>query len=159
MSALQAILTCYRKYCTFHGRATRPEFWSFLAFVLVTILCLRLIDLWIFGFDPLTRKPARVLSRIFEWASFLPLLAAAWRRMHDVALPGWYVLAPIFLTTVAIYLLISGMALFAVFAEVPDTSNTPYLIPAISLLLYLVASAAMTVWIVLCLAKSSVEQA
>lgn len=62
--------TFSKKYCSFSGRATRREFWSFF---LVGI--------------PL-------YSGIWMLVLLLPLLAVAVRRMHDINKSGWWILVP-----------------------------------------------------------------
>ena len=75
MTFLKAIETCFKKYADFNGRASRPEFWWFYLF---TILCYIVA----FAINP-------VIGIVVELALFLPFIAAASRRLHDINKSGW----------------------------------------------------------------------
>ena len=82
MTFTQAIKSCYGKYATFSGRASRSEFWYFVLFqVLAVLACLVLL---LVG--------GALLLLIFALANFLPSLAARVRRLHDINRSGWAVL-------------------------------------------------------------------
>lgn len=83
-----AVKTCFQKYATFSGRAKRPEFWWFILFYFVVGCILNIIDGILFGFS----SDIRVLSSIFGLAIFLPNLAVAVRRLHDIGRSGWWIL-------------------------------------------------------------------
>jgi uncharacterized membrane protein YhaH (DUF805 family) len=79
-----AIKTCFTKYAEFKGRASRPEYWwFFLSYVIVYAVTL------------LLGSASRGLMVLF-WVAligyFLPLLAAAVRRLHDTGRSGWWYL-------------------------------------------------------------------
>lgn len=94
----QSIKTCFSKYVTFSGRAQRSEFWWWVLFVFVADILLSWIDIALFGtievgagsIAGLTETP--VLSGLFGLAVFLPGLAVAVRRLHDLDKSGWWVL-------------------------------------------------------------------
>ncbi len=101
MTFAEAIGTCLRKYATFSGRASRPEYWWFVAFVAAGCLVASTLDNAIFGSPLLAAIPGRVavsdsspLAALFATAMFLPALAAAWRRMHDTGRSGLFVFYP-----------------------------------------------------------------
>lgn len=98
MSFVDSIRTCLSKYITFSGRASRPEYWWFLAFIIITSVILGMVDGALFGIDPITQQANRVFASLFGLATFLPLLAASWRRMHDSGKPGWYLLLPMLIS-------------------------------------------------------------
>ncbi len=113
-----AIRTCFARYVTFSGRATRPEYWYFVLFCLLISLVAGMID-WQF-FTTVTRVEADGISRTTTFshspvrrltglALFLPHLAAAWRRMQDTGRSGWYVLLPTMLGFGAFLVLIFGI--------------------------------------------------
>jgi uncharacterized membrane protein YhaH (DUF805 family) len=79
-----AVRTCFQKYAEFKGRAARPEYWwFFLSYVIVYFVGLILVSavrgLWF-------------LLWIVLIAYFIPLLAAAVRRLHDTGRSGWWYL-------------------------------------------------------------------
>ena len=86
----QAISTCFAKYATFSGRASRPEFWWFFLFqILVSIAASMLGD---------------VVAGLVSLAVLLPALAVGARRLHDIGKSGWWQL--IMLTVIGLLLLI-----------------------------------------------------
>ena len=86
----QAISTCFAKYATFSGRASRPEFWWFFLFqILVSIVASMLGD---------------VVAGLVSLALLLPALAVGARRLHDIGKSGWWQL--IMLTVIGLLLLI-----------------------------------------------------
>ena len=86
----QAISTCFAKYATFSGRASRPEFWWFFLFqILVSIAASLLGD---------------VVAGLVSLALLLPALAVGARRLHDIGKSGWWQL--IMLTVIGLLLLI-----------------------------------------------------
>ena len=86
----QAISTCFAKYATFSGRASRPEFWWFFLFqILVSMAASMLGD---------------VVAGLVSLALLLPALAVGARRLHDIGKSGWWQL--IMLTVIGLLLLI-----------------------------------------------------
>lgn len=69
----QAISSCFKRYATFDGRASKSEFWWFYLF------CVLL-----------------GITYIGSLVTLLPSIAVAWRRMHDVGKPGAFCLIPIY---------------------------------------------------------------
>lgn len=76
-----AVKTVFSKYVDFSGRATRPEFWWWVLFVFVASLILTIID---------TILGLSLLSPLFSLATFLPGIAVAARRLHDIDKSGWW---------------------------------------------------------------------
>ena len=74
-----AITTCFSKYATVSGRATRREFWWFYLFFLLLS--------W-FAQMAVGANIASVVALV----CFLPGLAAAVRRLHDIGRTGWWLL-------------------------------------------------------------------
>ncbi|NNU48262.1 DUF805 domain-containing protein [Rhizobium sp. WYCCWR 11279] len=74
----QAIGSFFKNYVNFSGRASRSEFWySFLFAVLVSI-ALYIVD------------RSETLRLIWSLATFLPWIAMAARRLHDINRSGWW---------------------------------------------------------------------
>jgi len=80
-----------KKYAVFSGRARRKEYWMFILFNFIFSLVAWLLDVVIFvmtfwggfwGFGP--------IGVVYAIAVFIPGLAVAVRRLHDVGKSGWY---------------------------------------------------------------------
>ncbi|GAB5436120.1 DUF805 domain-containing protein [Falsiruegeria mediterranea] len=128
MTFLEAVKACFSKYVTFSGRAGRPEYWWFLLFVVLISAVLSVVDRMLFGVNPETLEQSRLLTGLFQIATFLPLLAAGWRRMHDGGYPGWYLLLPMLVSMTTILFLFSGIMAFSFMearVEDPDVLRGP----------------------------------
>ena len=84
MNYFFAVLT---KYAIFSDRATRSEFWYFTLFSTIISLVLTIID---------SVLGIAFLSTIYSLGVFLPSIAVAVRRMHDVNKSGWFILIPFY---------------------------------------------------------------
>ena len=76
MNFSQAIATCFAKYATFSGRASRPEFWWFLLFQLLASIAASILG--------------DKLNALVNLALLLPALAVGTRRLHDIGKSGWW---------------------------------------------------------------------
>ncbi|WP_151813863.1 DUF805 domain-containing protein [Acinetobacter ursingii] len=83
----QAIVTCFKKYAVFSGRARRSEFWFFQLFCLLATL--------IFAYAGSKSELMDMLGILFFFATLLPIIAVTVRRLHDVGRSGWLVLVTI----------------------------------------------------------------
>lgn len=99
MGFFEAITSVLRQYVGFSGRAPRSEYWYWVLFALIVSVCLSLLDRSLF--PDMQQSP---LASIFSLLTFLPALAVAVRRLHDIDRTGWWVL--ISLTVIGIILLI-----------------------------------------------------
>ena len=73
MTFVESIKTCFKKYATFSGRASRSEYFYFLLFfILLSVIPYMLIF------------------------AILPLLSVMVRRVHDINVSGWWCFATIF---------------------------------------------------------------
>jgi len=86
-----AISTCFSKFATFSGRATRSEFWWFYLF---TILLSWFAQMAV----------GASVSGIVSLVLILPMWAAGARRLHDIGRTGWWQL--IAFTVIGIVVLI-----------------------------------------------------
>ena len=87
MNPIQAILSGFRNYANFDGRASRSEYWWFYGFFVSLLLAIFVASVaWM---------PALFsLWGVYIAAMLLPLLAVTVRRLHDVDRPGnWAILA------------------------------------------------------------------
>ena len=95
MSFQTSVKTCFKKYATFSGRASRSEFWYFYLFVWglsIILLFISFISL---------KQGQRVSSDIFFWsfagfglATLIPFFAVSARRLHDINKSGWFQILP-----------------------------------------------------------------
>jgi len=74
----ESISTCFSKYATFDGRATRSEYWWFALFTFLVSVILGMIS--------------ETASGVFSLAVLLPSLAVGARRLHDTDRSGWFLL-------------------------------------------------------------------
>ena len=84
MSFTEAIRSVFSKYVDFEGRARRSEYWYFVLFNMLVSSVLA----WLTRISPLLSG----LIAVYEIAVFLPSLAVAFRRLHDIGKSGWYLL-------------------------------------------------------------------
>lgn len=88
MNFQTSVKTCFKKYATFDGRASRSEFWYFYLFTygLYAILIISSINIAsIFGW----------LLAGFFLATSIPFLAVTARRLHDINKSGWFQILPL----------------------------------------------------------------
>lgn len=78
----EAIVSFFKNYVKFDGRATRSEYWyvclfTFLMSVAITAIGAAAGD-----------SVERAINTVWELAILLPTLGLAWRRMHDIGKSG-----------------------------------------------------------------------
>ena len=78
MTFTESIQTCFQKYATFQGTATRSEYWWFALFIFIASMFLGALS--------------TTASVIFTLATLIPQLAAGVRRLHDTDRSGWWLL-------------------------------------------------------------------
>lgn len=79
----EAVRSGFEHYAKFDGRASRPEFWWWVLFVILMGIGANLIDLAI---------GAPVFSAITGLGLLLPNIAVSIRRLHDTDRSGWWIL-------------------------------------------------------------------
>ncbi len=85
----RAVQTCLRKYFVFSGRASRPEYWWFVVFLLLGSFAAGVLDGAIFGAE------VWVIGSVFNLATLVPGISAGWRRMHDSGRSGLHLVYPL----------------------------------------------------------------
>ncbi|WP_323041965.1 DUF805 domain-containing protein [Gemmobacter sp.] len=85
MNMIEAVKVCFSKYVTFSGRARRAEYWWFILFTTIVSFVLQLLD------GSFSGEPG-IISGVWGLATFLPSLAAASRRLHDIDRTAWWLL-------------------------------------------------------------------
>jgi uncharacterized membrane protein YhaH (DUF805 family) len=86
-------LTVLKKYAIFEGRASRAEFWYFHLFSFIIYFGLFFIDS-LLRTTPYTE--GTIFALIYLLVIFVPEVAVAVRRMHDVGQSGWFIFVPIY---------------------------------------------------------------
>ena len=86
MDFTSAIKSCFGKYATFSGRACRSEYWYFYLFYVIIIMATQFVDSVVIGSN------INFLTLIWSIAVFLPQIAVAVRRLHDIDRTGWWIL-------------------------------------------------------------------
>lgn len=108
----KAISTCFSKYATFSGRASRSEYWYFYLFcTLIGIMG---------SFFELAGAPA--VSALISLGLVLPSLAATVRRLHDTGRSGWWLGGPV-LAAIGAFLI---FAMIGAGARSPDALLAPF---------------------------------
>jgi uncharacterized membrane protein YhaH (DUF805 family) len=74
----ESISSCFSKYVTFNGCASRSEYWWFFLFTLLMSIATGIVS--------------EALSGLFSLAVLLPSLAVGVRRLHDTDRSGWFLL-------------------------------------------------------------------
>ena len=103
MNFQKSIETCFNKYATFSGRASRSEYWFFILFGILGGIVTLIIDVMILDYS--IESEYTPINLIFSLILIIPSIAVACRRLHDVNKSGWWQL--IWLTIIGgIFLLI-----------------------------------------------------
>jgi uncharacterized membrane protein YhaH (DUF805 family) len=78
-----AVRAGFSKYADFTGRASRPEFWYFVLFGVLTQLVMRIL---LSG----DRRTTNIGALVAALPLILPYLAVGARRLHDTGRSGWW---------------------------------------------------------------------
>jgi uncharacterized membrane protein YhaH (DUF805 family) len=81
-----AISTCFSKYATFNGRASKSEFWWWMLFVVMVHIAAAIIT------SAISPETGSMLTGLLSLGLFLPGLAVQVRRLHDTGHSGWWIL-------------------------------------------------------------------
>lgn len=90
MGLMDAVKKCFQNYANFNGRARRAEYWNFCLFNL--LISLGLGALGQLAGDGFFGSLISGVSYLYSLAVFIPGLAVAWRRLHDIGKSGAYYL-------------------------------------------------------------------
>ena len=92
MDIQQSIKTCFTKFATFDGRASRSEYWWFQLFYVIVVIVAVILDGVLVGGNV---EAAGALEIVSQLILILPSLAVTARRLHDVDRSGWWMLVGI----------------------------------------------------------------
>lgn len=84
-------LKVLKQYADFNGRARRTEYWMYLLFNIIFLIVAAVLDN-VLGLKFNSQVPYGFIYMIYSLAVFLPGLAVAVRRLHDVGKSGWFIL-------------------------------------------------------------------
>lgn len=103
MNPISAVTHGFSNAFGFSGRARRPEYWWFFAFVFVGAAAIAALETAVSG------APGWGV-RIFQIVIFIPFLSVGFRRLHDTGRPGWYLLVPVAVVMASWFLIGSAPA-------------------------------------------------
>ena len=125
MTFSQAVKTCFSKFLSFSGRASRSEYWFFFLFIVLWNALAGIIDWQLFtqvveteanGVTSITATSSQPVQSLVGLIVFFPHLAVAWRRMQDTGRSGFYALFPILLMVGAGLVMVFGIGIASSFA-------------------------------------------
>ncbi|WP_268939937.1 DUF805 domain-containing protein [Parahaliea maris] len=87
---MQWYLKVLKNYVGFSGRAQRTEIWMFILINFLITLLLAFLDGMLGLYN--AEVGVGVLQGVYSLAVFLPSLAVAVRRLHDIGRTGWWLL-------------------------------------------------------------------
>lgn len=82
-------LKAFRNYAVFDGRAGFFEFWAFVLYNIVFSVSAFILDI-LFNLDSRGILQHGLIYEIYIAIVFIPGMAVAVRRLHDVGKDGWY---------------------------------------------------------------------
>jgi len=88
LSFFQSIRTCFKKYFTAKGRASRSEYWFFQLFFMILSIPTIVVD------ENSTNDTDLILliaSYVAILIIFIPSICVSIRRLHDIDKSGWFV--------------------------------------------------------------------
>ena len=97
MGFTESISSGFTRYADFGARSSRSEYWYWALFTFLGYIAAVIVDAFTTGF---------VLSMLFAIATFVPSLAVAVRRLHDIDRSGWWMFIAIIPFVGSIVLLI-----------------------------------------------------
>ena len=115
---INSISTCFSKFATFKGRASRKEFWWF--FLTITLLTM-LLDMWasVQGINHLEDKESyESISNLIALILSIPSIAVGARRLHDIGKSGWWQLI--------MFTIIGFIPLVIWWARISDENSNKY---------------------------------
>jgi len=96
MDFFEAVGSCFKKYATFSGRASRSEYWFFTLFSIILKIIASILDKTILQDYAYTyhvgnhAHQSGLLGSLISVIFFLPALSVDVRRLHDVNRSGWW---------------------------------------------------------------------
>ena len=85
MGFIEAVKICLSKYAQFNGRASRPEFWYFFLFFFIYFF----VAGFLLGMVAISDEVFGLATLVLIIPIFIPSIAVAARRLHDINQSGW----------------------------------------------------------------------
>ncbi len=85
---MEYFIRAYKNYANFEGRDTRKQYWMFYLFYTIFYILCAVVD-GVFYVNGLVGEDG-ILTILFSLVSFLPSIAIATRRLHDIGKSGWW---------------------------------------------------------------------
>jgi uncharacterized membrane protein YhaH (DUF805 family) len=85
MGFIEAVKICLSKYAQFNGRASRPEFWYFFLFFFIYFF----VAGFLLGMVAVSDEVFGLATLVLIIPIFVPSIAVAARRLHDINQSGW----------------------------------------------------------------------
>lgn len=82
-----------KNFANFNGRARRKEYWMFFLFNFLIAYGLQVVAM-VLGENG--GAIFAIVAMLYAFASLIPSIAVAVRRMHDVGKDWWYIFIPIY---------------------------------------------------------------
>jgi uncharacterized membrane protein YhaH (DUF805 family) len=108
-----------QKYTVFSGRARRKEYWMFVLVNFFIIIALEIVMFILGSMDDNLMLIGSGLLSLYGLYIFLPTLAVAVRRLHDVGKSGWWYF-------IALVPFIGGIWLLILFASDSQPGENQY---------------------------------
>lgn len=89
MNSFEYYKKCLQHYTDFRGRARRAEYWYFVLYNWLFSMAAGIIDVFLFGVN---ESGLGLFSSLYALIVFVPCLAIAVRRLHDIGRSGWNLL-------------------------------------------------------------------
>ena len=90
-----AVATCFRKYSSLRGRASRSEYWYWVLFVFLTYWAPLMLGGWLAGINEGLGSLCMLVPSILGFVYASPGICVGVRRLHDIGRSGWFVLLKI----------------------------------------------------------------
>lgn len=130
MTFKKAVITCFKKFCVFKGRARRSEFWYWTLFTFLVSIGFSALKGLVSIFTLNKGTGSTNVDTVFViitigWtlATLLPTLGVSVRRLHDTDHSGWWLLAAYILEIVGLVLVMGSMVPALLSGSTPDLAN------------------------------------
>jgi uncharacterized membrane protein YhaH (DUF805 family) len=103
---VQSVKTCFKKYATFSGRASRSEYYYWMLFIFITSYFLSIIG--ILGLGNNSISGSGIFYDLFFLITILPIVSVTARRLHDINFNGLF--------SIIVFLLLAVICLGNIYA-------------------------------------------